>query len=133
MESLYDRMSRAAATRKVEDEANKKKYKENSSKQLLKILEKKLQTSFIGALSQFEEAFGYLWGIKKDEIDLTPQERKMRDLWNQVRTNILNNGNNQIRAISTELQQYSITFNGYQYRYSGTGLTSRPQEDKNVR
>lgn len=137
MDSLRDRMSRAISTRKEETEVAKKKYNESSQKRLFKIVEKKLQTSFIGALSQFEEAFGSLWGRDKDDSELTNSEREARKLWNQVRTNILNNGNNQIRAVQNELNQYTVTWNAYRYEYKDKPvngnwkLTSRPEEDKN--
>lgn len=134
MESVRDRMSRAVSTRKEEAEEAKKKYYESSQKRLLKILEKKLQTSFIGALSEFEEVFGSLWGRGKDESELTEDELHARKLWNDARTNILNNGNNQIRAVKNELNQYTVSWNRHQYEFKSHPredfLTSRPEEDK---
>ncbi len=115
MDSLRDKMQRAVDTRKAESETAARRYNESSQKRLLKILEKKLQTSFIGALSQFEQIFGHLWGHNKDEDELTKQEREYRDLWVQARTNILNNGNNQLRAVQNELSQYTVSWNRHQY------------------
>ena len=39
---------------------NQEKYLENSKDRLGKIITTKIRTSFIGALSQFEENFGFL-------------------------------------------------------------------------
>lgn len=94
--------------RKVADEA---RYDEQSRRRLLRTLEKKLNTSFIGALSKFETFFGPLWGHRKDESELTPEQKKWREIWSLCRTEILNNGNNQLRAIQSEVVQYTVTWN----------------------
>jgi len=101
---------------KTEDEVFKKRYNESSKKRLLKILETKFKTSFIGALSSFEESFGHLWGHHKDEADLTPEELEWKKIWDSVRTNVLNNGNNQIRATHNELVNHTITWNRYEIK-----------------
>lgn len=98
-------------------EKNKKlseeRYLEESKKRLEKIIEKKIKTTFIGAIAAFEETFGKLWGIDKDEEDLTDKEIQYNNLWELVRTKILNNGNNQIRAIKNELEHNTIKWNRY--------------------
>jgi hypothetical protein len=89
------------------------KYNESSKKQLLSIIEKKLKTSFICPISLFEKYFGHLWGHGKKVHELTKEESEFLSIWNSIRTEILNNGNNQIRALFNELSQYTVTFNGY--------------------
>jgi hypothetical protein len=113
MDNLRDKMSRVVETRKEDVKLSKEKYNKLSEQRLFSILQKKNQTSFIGALSQFEQEFGFLWGHGKDPSEKTYEEKIMWEKWNKVRTNILNNGNNQIRAIQQELPQYTITWNGY--------------------
>lgn len=113
MENLRDKMDRVAQTRRQENELSDKNFEDVSKKRLVSILEKKVQTSFIGALSQFENLFSHLWGYNKDERDLTDEQFDMREMWEEVRTNILNNGNNQIRAIQNEINQYTIKWNRY--------------------
>lgn len=61
------------------------------------ILSKRFQTTMIGALFEFEKAFGHLWGINKDIEHLTETEMLFEERWNLVRNRILNNGNNQLR------------------------------------
>lgn len=72
------------------------------------ILTKRFQTTMIGALSEFEKSFGYLWGIHKDEDSpLTDKEEKFLDIWEETRNRILNNGNNQLRKSVSEIKKDS--------------------------
>ena len=68
-------------------------------------VEKKIQTTMIGALAKFEENFGYLWGIDKNE-DLTEKELYFSNLWEKTRVAILNNGNNQLRNVLADLDKF---------------------------
>jgi len=109
-----DRLRNVANTRKeVEEHATQRSFQEASRRRLLKILEKKLHTAFIGALSHVETHFGRLWGHGKDEMDCTEQELAWREIWNLCRTDILTNGNNQLRAVQAEMQLYKIEWNRY--------------------
>jgi hypothetical protein len=107
VEDHRDIMKRLVAQRAAEGEA---RYSEASRKRLQDIFEKKCKTSFIGALSQFEQFFGHLWGHGKSEDELTPNELAWRKTWNECRTAVLNNGNNQVRATHNEIQQYDVTW-----------------------
>jgi hypothetical protein len=90
-------------------------YREQSKKRLLTILEKKFKTTMIGALARFEENFGYLWGHGKD--DLTERELEFKKIWDDTRTEILNNGNNQLRGAQDELAQYSMSWDKYRTEF----------------
>lgn len=68
------------------------------------MLTKRFQTTMIGSLFQFEEAFGYLWGFDKDDETLTESEKRFRLKWEDVRYNILNNGNHQLRSAIKDLE-----------------------------
>lgn len=129
MDKLEDQMARVVASREPERIASQQRYDESSSNRLRSILEKKLQTSFIGALSQFETAFGDLWAHRRDESELTEDELYYRQKWNEVRTLILNNGNNQIRAIHNELTQYTITWNRFHLTLKPVGI----KEERNAK
>lgn len=97
-----------------------KQYLVDSSNRLMKIIETKLRTSFIGALSQFEELIGKeLWGYGKDENRLDEDEQYWLRIWKNVRTNVLNNGNAQIRALQSEVGHYDIKWNRYQLKGLG--------------
>ena len=103
---------------------NKDKYLENSKKRLEKIISTKIRTSFIGAISTFEEAFGFLWGHDNPD-DLTEEEQIMKEVWEKTRTSILNNGNNQIRAVKSEVANHSIEWQRYRME-----LPVKPMESK---
>lgn len=87
----------------------KRQFKER----LKKIIGKKIETTMIYPLSQFEMAFGHLWGNQKPESELTEEEKENRAKWKQCRNNILNNGNQQKRNANTELQMYDVIWNRY--------------------
>jgi len=108
--------------KKIVDEREKEnveRYDLRSKERLLKIIKTKLQTSFIGDISLIEEIFGFLWG--HDKTTLTDNEMKWKKYWDILRKRILNNGNDQIRAIDNELKQYSVTWNRYQYKLGVKG------------
>lgn len=71
------------------------------------ILTKRFQTTMIGALYEFEQSFGYLWGQDKDFEDLTEQQQKFRVRWEDTRNQILNNGNSQLRKCINDLTNNS--------------------------
>jgi len=86
----------------------RKKYRER----LKKIISTKIQTTMIYPLSEFEKAFGHLWGHGKTD-DLTNDEQVFREKWIQCRNSILNNGNQQKRNANTEIDMHDIIWNGY--------------------
>lgn len=82
---------------------------EAAKRKLSKDVEKHLRTIMIAALAEFEEEFGVYWGIGKEENNLDPDEQEDRERWKKVRTNILNKGNNKIRASLEEISKYRIS------------------------
>lgn len=94
---------------------SEEKYKDNSKKRLLDIVAKKFKTTMIGSLAKFEENFGFLWGHGKNE--LTEQEAEFRKIWDNTRTEVLNNGNNQLRAAQDEIANHSMAWDGYKTEF----------------
>lgn len=80
-----------------------------SEKKLCGFLRKKFNTTIIGSLASFEDLFGHLWGFGKNEEDLTEEELKWRDVWEEARTEILDKGNNNARSVQRELNKYKIS------------------------
>lgn len=117
MSEIDDLMRNVCKKRKSESLLLDQRYNELSKKRLLRILEKKITTAFISGISNFEKAFGYLWGSGKSEKDLTEDEARFRFIWNQVRSEILNTGNAQIRAVQNEISLYTIKWNRYNYNF----------------
>jgi hypothetical protein len=84
MEDLHNTMRRVSALRKDEEPDRQKRLARRSKEKLAQIVEKKFKTTFIGALSCFEELFGFLWGQGKPENQLTEREKEMYDRWATV-------------------------------------------------
>ena len=110
MEDNYEELIRQSNKFKVDKE---QRYKEVSKDRLLKIAKKKIQTTMIGALSSLEKHYGFLWG-QDQEGELTPEQQHMKDLYEEIRSEILDKGNNQIRNLETEFHYYDITWLRYQ-------------------
>ena len=109
-----------AASRQIKQgkEAQKQQFLEDSKERLFRIIEKKLNTAFIGALAKFEMRFGKLWGHGKIDAELTDQEKRFRKVWRETRADVLTNGNNQIRAVDQEFGQYTMRWNGFSLELS---------------
>lgn len=107
-------------------ERNVEIYKASSKKQLMRNIERKFKTTMIGALARFEKKFGFLWGQGKDE--LTEQELKYKQLWDEARTEILDNGNNQLRIAQEEIAQYTLSWEKYKADFK---VTEDIKENKN--
>lgn len=100
--------------RQMQDYRNSRKiaanenYKHQSKRRLQKAMETKINTTMIGAISAIEEKFGFLWGQGRPASQLTDRELDMLALKDELRTEILNNGNNQKRAAIAEINQYEV-------------------------
>lgn len=104
----------------MEQDTNYKKNRDNkfkveSKEKLSKVLKKKIQTTMIGALSTIEEHLGFLWNADSDEA-LSPDKEIMKNIYNKIRSEILDRGNNQARNIDAELSQYDIECVRYQIK-----------------
>ena len=104
--------------------AREDKYKSDSKDRLSKILKKKVETTMIGALSSIEDHFSFLWTSKDGEA--TPEQRLMYDLFQKVRSEILDKGNTQARNVDAELSQYDVKW----LRYSIQLPVKQTEEDK---
>lgn len=121
-EQSWEEMNRICQERK---RVGQERYAEESRKRLAKIAATKIRTTFIGALAEVEKVFGFLWGVQPQFM--TEDQLKMKESlealgfdeayfakqWEEARTAILNNGNNQARALDQEILQYSMTWNRY--------------------
>lgn len=89
----------------------KAKYKAESKERLKKIADKKLQTTMIGALDSIEKHLGTLW--ENDEI--------LREKYELIRQEILDRGNDQIRKLNTEIDQYEVEWLRYHLKLKVKG------------
>ena len=113
MEQNYANLKKAHDAAK---RMHREKYEQNSKKRLITNVEKKFKTTMIGALSQFEQLFGELWGQDSNSPP-TQEQEEWYEKWQAVRTEILNNGNNQLRACLDEIAQYTMTWDRYKTEF----------------
>lgn len=86
------------------------KYKQDSKDRLSKILKKKIETTMIGALASIEEHFGSFWNSGEP---MTQEQERIYDLYQKIRSEILDKGNTQSRNIDSELAQYEVKWLRY--------------------
>ena len=110
MNEEYSELIRKSESYKI-NKANK--YQEVSKDRLLKVSKKKIQTTMIGALSTVEKHLGFLWGHDSSE-ELTPEQEHLKEIYDEVRSEILDRGNNQARNLETEFAQYDVNWLKYQ-------------------
>ena len=108
MEKPFSKMVKEKANYK---EMREEKYRADSRDRLSKILKKKIETTMIGALSSIEEHLGFLWNAKDGQ--LTEDQVYMKDLYQKVRSEILDKGNTQARNVDAELSQYDVKWLKY--------------------
>jgi hypothetical protein len=92
---------------------NEERVKSYSKKRLLENITKKFKTSMIGAVASCEEGFGELWGHGKGKDELTEEEFNFRERWEEIRTQILNKGNSQLRGALDEIAQHTVNKEKY--------------------
>lgn len=85
------------------------RQKELSKEKLLKITKKKVQTTMIGALHSIEQHFGFLWNTDNPG----PEENQLKEIFEDLRSEILDRGNNQIRNLESEFTNYEIVWKKY--------------------
>lgn len=126
-ELSYEELCKLAAEKRRLMDESKQRYLDNSQKRLSKIADTKCKTSFIGAISEFEKRFGFLWGLPNVESAYTNEQIAIRnilkelgadyrywnDLWQESRKLILDNGHNQARALQSEIELHTVSWNRY--------------------
>jgi hypothetical protein len=105
---IEDKFKQVANYREQHKLSSRENYQNQSRRRLQKIVETKINTTMIGSISAIEQKFGKLWGQGKPASQLTDQELEMLALKDELRTEILNLGNNQKRAAVAEINQYDV-------------------------
>jgi hypothetical protein len=88
----------------------------NNKKNFIKQINKRFQTTIIGAIARMEDSFGYLWGHNSDK-ELTDKQEEFLNLWEATRTSILNHGNHQMRNTVDDIIDFLDAEQEY-YRYN---------------
>ena len=92
-------------------DSRNEKYRHDSKERLSKILRKKVETTMIGAISSIEDHFAFLWTSQDSEM--TEEKKFMYEVFQKVRSEILDKGNSQARNIDAELNQYEVKWMRY--------------------
>lgn len=87
-------------------------YKRESRNRLERTITTKIKTTMIGALDAIERNFGFLW---EDNFEL-------QEIYEKVRKEILDNGNDQIKSLAKELKGYDIELLRYNITLKGKFL-----------
>lgn len=99
-------------------EQSEQNYLQLSKDRLLKIVSKKLTTVGVGSLKAIETKFGFLWGLDEYGNDsgrkLSPEEQELKQLFDELRNDIFDNFNKEIRAVEQEFEQYQMEWKRYQ-------------------
>lgn len=88
----------------------------DSNQKIIQEIEKRFKTLMIGSISRFEQSFGYLWNHGHEPTN--NKEEFFRDKWEDLRYDLLNHGNNQMRLAVSELSSYLNNESKYTYKYN---------------
>lgn len=80
------------------------RVKSLSKERLLDIASKKIRTTMIGSLSTLESKLGFLWEGDSEGAD------ELKKIFEEIRSDILDRGNNQIRNLETEFSNYDVFY-----------------------
>lgn len=86
---------------------DKKRAKSHISREnLSRNIKKRIQTTMIGAIASIEEHLGQFWG--KDSDSPSPAQNRFHELFEELRDEILDKGNSQIRSVDADLAKYEV-------------------------
>lgn len=67
-------------------------------------IQKRFQTAMIGSLARMEDYFGFTWGHNEENI--TNKQLENLDLWEELREDILDHCNYQMRCALNDLKNF---------------------------
>lgn len=76
----------------------------NDVEDLVSQIQKRFQTTMIGSLARIENHLGFIWGHNKDMISIEQSDN--RTSWQDLRDDILDHGNFQMRAAMTDIRKF---------------------------
>lgn len=113
------------------DQAREVKIEESCKERLKKIAKTKMTTIMIGALDSIEKNLGFLFGLDDDgqptHATLSNEETHIKRLYDNIRSTILDLGNDQIKNLHKEIDMHKIEWNRYHLT-----LPIRPEGPKNA-
>ncbi len=89
------------------------KKQELDKDKLQQNITKSMKTIFIGAIASIEEKFGTLWGHGENR-SMTEEESQLYAVFMDLRKEILDKGNTQVRACKQLVDGHTVEYVGYQ-------------------
>lgn len=80
---------------------------DQAREQLSNLVKSKVKTTMIGAINSIEQHLGFLWKHGSNE-NLSETEKQFLEIFQKLRTEILDKGNNQSRNIDSELSRFEV-------------------------
>lgn len=105
--------------------------KKKNNLDIVNNIQKRFQTAMIGSLARMEDYFGFLWGHDQDEENLTNKQLDNSELWEELREEILDHSNYQMRCALNDLKTFlnqNIETNRYQENIKFTFKTQENEE-----
>jgi len=99
--------------RKIHAERKKKQQIQNAEyswQKLADMIKRRMTTTMIGALDKFEKEFGDLWNADNASAE-------DRAKWSKIRKQVLDNGNNQLRILLDELENFDVNWLRYRMEF----------------
>ena len=91
---------------------DRRKHNQQHKAEARRILEdyavSRCKTILIGCLEEFENGFGHIWGHGQPFPSLTEKQQEMRELWAEVRLEILGKGQFRIDQLKDRMNSYEI-------------------------
>ena len=76
---------------------------------LIDSIERRFKTTIIGSLARVEDHLGFVWGHDQDMISIDQSDN--RQIWQDLREDILDHGNYQLRATLTDIRKFIQDYN----------------------
>jgi hypothetical protein len=114
MDNRPDNIITFLQAKRAKEKERDLKYNQDSKDRLEKIIKKKITTTMIGALDAVEKKFSFLWEDENGELQ--PEQVEFKEMYEDVRQRILDNGNAQIRSLRKELENYNVEWTRYQLK-----------------
>lgn len=100
----------------------RERWKDESREKLKDETSKKIRTTMIGSIAIIEDVIGWLWGQGKPRTELNSKELEWDGVRVEIRTRILNLGNDQMRAVENTIDNYDVDWKRYNYNFNVENL-----------
>ena len=97
---------------KKKEDVVRESHIKRSRENLRKIVAKRIQTTMIGALAAIEEKFKEFWEPEEGE-KMNKEQQNLYNLFQEIRSSILDNGNNQIRLLEKDIENFDVEARQY--------------------